>query len=235
MRVFDQSIKNTLALLSKYEAKPLSVSQDYPSEKEKAFVFNDEAKISLGDRSHPSSYLIAYTSDESLVKEDESFLIGEDIPSLKGGVPFARIAFIRLEALDKKEQELYHLLRNIEYTRYHLNPKGYMLRVNTNELREGALINEDALKEGFTFSSLSSLFSKAYKKQSAVKAAKQFFITDPSFDYAKLHELAKENEGIVVALDHIMKKLKMDCNSCEFKGVCDEIDELRAIHQKEMK
>lgn len=231
MKVFDESIKNTLSLLSSYQKKALSSSRDYPLKKEKVFIFSDEALVSLGARGYESSYLTAYTSNGDLVKSDEIYLIGKDILELKGNCSFAHIVLLRLEDDDKKEQELYQMLRNIEYERYKMNPVGYMIRVNTNELREGALISKEAFENNLSFADIGSLFLKAYKKRPEVKAVNQYFITDPNFDYKSLRALSKSNEGIVVALDHIMKKLAMDCNTCSFKSICDEVEGMREIHK----
>lgn len=73
----------------------------------------------------------------------------------------------------------------------------------------------------------------AYKQDENVKAVKQIFITDPSFDFDTFAGVAKLNEGITVTLDHILKNLKMDCNVCSFKEICDTIEGMRDVHKRE--
>lgn len=234
MKVYDEVIQTGSALLGEKPARPLPICPGYPLEKEKVFVFPEDSILDLGGSNLPSPYLMAYTSSSRLVKEDAVYLIGEDIPNLKGPVPYAHISFLRFEEEEaSKEQELYRLLRNIEYQRYKLYPEGCLIRVNTNRMREGVLVGKDAFIKGMDFAKLGSLFMDAYKKEKRVRAVVQYFITDPSFPFDKLESLAKRSEGITVALDHIMKKLAMDCSTCEFKGICDEIEGMREVHKKE--
>lgn len=236
MKVYDESIKKTLALLGDSQARLLPLEGGYPLEEGKVFLFPEDAAVELGGREKPSPYQISYTSSSELVKDDACYLIGKDIPELSGEICFAHVSFLRFEEEDgTQEQTLYRLLRNIEYTRYKLNPAFVMVRVNTNRMREGALIGKDALKNGFNFAKLGALFADAYKKEKRVKAVTQYFITDPEFPYSELEAISKQSEGITVALDHIMKKLAMDCSSCQFKGVCDEIEGIRDVHRKEIK
>ncbi len=236
MKVYDESIKKTLALLGKSQARLLPLTEGYPLDEGKVFLFPEDAAIDLGGREKPSPYEIAYTSSVDLVKDDACYLIGKDIPELDGETSFAHVSLLRFEEEEgTKEQTLYRYLRDIEYTRYKLNPFSVMIRVNTNRIREGALIGKEAVDKGLNFSKLGALFADAYKKETRVKAVVQYFITDPAFPYAELETLAKQNEGITVALDHIMKKLAMDCSTCQFKGVCDEIEGIRDVHRKEVK
>ena len=233
MKVYDPSIQSALALLGKFPARPLSLEKGYPLEKEKAFLFPEDVALDLGGRELPSPYLIGYTSSSSLVPEDTIYLIGEDLAGLHGQVPFAHVSFLRFEGQgDEKDQELYRLLRGIEYQRYRIFPYEAMVRVNTNRLRESISLSRKALEKGISFAALGTLFLDAFKKEKRVKAVAQYFITDPSFPFAELEGMARKNEGVTVALDSIMKKLSMDCSTCQFKGICDEIEGMREAHQK---
>lgn len=233
MEIFDKVIINTLDLLNQYKGESLRLSSYFGLSKEKTFIFPSSSYIELGASSCPSCYLISYTSNESLVNKDETILIGKDIKDLKGDVPFARIAFLLIEDEHKKDQQVYRTLRDIEYKRYKLNLPSYMARFNTNQIREGARLDINAIKNGLSFADIGYLFASLYKESKEVKAVKQIFITDPSFDYKRLREISSSNEEIVVALDSILKKLKMDCATCSFKDICDEIEGMRDIHKKE--
>lgn len=174
---------------------------------------------------------------KKLVEKDEILLRGKDIKDLSGDVPFARIAIILLDENSEqsfdKEQKVYRVLRDIEYKRYKVNPDGYMIRVNTNLLREGGRVSKSAKANGLSFSDVGTILKDAYKQDKNVKAVKQIFITDPSFDFATFSQVAKLNEGITVTLDHILKNLKMDCATCSFKDICDTIEGMRDVHKRE--
>lgn len=236
MKLYDSTIQKSLELAGS-ELKALSVSSSWKNLDEKVFLFPDDGAVELGATGKDSGYLIAYTTDEKLVEKDEILLRGKDIKDLSGDVPFARIAIILLDENSEqsfdKEQKVYRVLRDIEYKRYKVNPDGYMIRVNTNLLREGGRVSKSAKANGLSFSDVGTILKDAYKQDKNVKAVKQIFITDPSFDFAAFSQVAKLNEGITVTLDHILKNLKMDCATCSFKDICDTIEGMRDVHKRE--
>ena len=236
MKLYDSTIQKSLELAGS-ELKSLPVSSSWKNLDEKVFLFPDDGAVELGATGKDSGYLIAYTTDEKLVEKDEILLRGKDIKDLSGDVPFARIAIILLDENSEqsfdKEQKVYRVLRDIEYKRYKVNPDGYMVRVNTNLLREGGRVSKKAKANGLSFADVGTLLKDAYKQDKNVKAVKQIFITDPTFDFATFAQVAKLNGGITVTLYHILKNLKMDCATCSFKDICDTIEGMRDIHKRE--
>ena len=236
MNLYDSTILKSLELAGG-ELKSLPVSSNVKNLDEKTFIFPDDSAVELGATGCDSGYLIAYTTDKNLVSEDEILLRGKDIKDLSGDVSFARIAIVLIdedaEQNFDKEQKIYRLLRDIEYKRYKVNPDGYMVRVNTNLLREGGRVSKKAKANGLSFADVGTALKDAYKQDKNVKAVKQIFITDPTFDFATFAQVAKLNEGITVTLDHILKNLKMDCATCSFKDICDTIEGMRDIHKRE--
>lgn len=233
MKLYDSTIKKSLELAGS-QLTPLSQTPLWKNLDEKVFIFPADSVVELGASGKDSSYLIAYTTDENLVNKDEILLRGKDIKDLKGDEPFARIAILLIDdSKHQDEQKIYRFLRDIEYKRYKVNPDGYMIRVNTNQLREGARVSKAAVKKGISFADVGKILQDAYKQDENVKAVKQIFITDPSFDFETFAGVAKLNEGITVTLDHILKNLKMDCNTCSFKDICDTIEGMRDIHKRE--
>lgn len=233
MKLYDSTIKKSLELAGS-QLTPLSQNSSWKNINEKVFIFPDDSAVELGASDKDSSYLIAYTTDENLVNKDEILLRGKDIKDLKGDEPFARIAILLIDdSKHQDEQKIYRFLRDIEYKRYKVNPDGYMIRVNTNQLREGARVSKAAVKKGISFADVGKILQDAYKQDENVKAVKQIFITDPGFDFETFAGVAKLNEGITVTLDHILKNLKMDCNTCSFKDICDTIEGMRDIHKRE--
>ena len=155
MKLYDSTIQKSLELAGS-ELKSLPVSSSWKNLDEKVFLFPDDGAVELGATGKDSGYLIAYTTDEKLVEKDEILLRGKDIKDLSGDVPFARIAIILLDEISEqafdKEQKVYRVLRDIEYKRYKVNPDGYMIRVNTNLLREGGRVSKSAKANGLSFS-----------------------------------------------------------------------------------
>lgn len=171
-------------IIDGYGQRNLPVVSNWKNLQDKSFIFQEDTAVELGAAEKNSSYLIAFTSNPQLVEQDEITLIGKDICELSGDVSFARIAIVRIDdsALDD-DQKTYRALRDIEYKRYKANPDGYMVRVNTSLMREGARVSKDARNRGLSFADIGSVFLNEYKKKENVKAVKQVFITSDAFDF----------------------------------------------------
>ncbi len=233
MKLYESIIKEADLLVGKFNSTRLDINSTYPEGNEKTFLFASDTALTLGSSLVPSPYLMCYEQGIDHSLEDEILLIGNDIKDLKSHLSYAHISFVFLKECEKKEQELYRTIRNVEYTRYKINPDGVMLKFHTGLLKESIRISYDALQRGISFKDIGKLFLDHYKSQNEVKSVKQIFITDPAFDYKTLESLSKKSEGITVALDHIMKNLKMDCSTCSFKEICDTVDGMKELHQKE--
>lgn len=199
----------------------------WPDAGKNQLIFRSDSAYELGGGTLPAVSGIALTADQMLVPRDEILLCGNDLPQLTKDTPYARVAFIRIRDDAMGEgSTLYQSIRKIEYTRYHLNPKGYMMRISTMNQRESVRISRQALQEGLSFSRVGRLFVEAYHKHPAVEAVRLFFITLPDFPYGELSKSLERSENITKALDHLLQKVKMDCNACNLKEICAEVEQL---------
>lgn len=232
MNLYKKTIDEAEVLLSPYTQKELPLESSWKESEEKVFLFAEDAKVNLGASHLPSAYFYGYSNEEGFLGKDSISVIGKDLSELSGDVPFSHIFLFEIEDENtEKDQEYYRIFRNIEYRRYKVNPEGYMLKVNTNLLREGAYVSKEAIEGKISFKDIGMSFLSQFKKEKHVRYVRQIFITDSSFPHDKLLKLSQESEGITVALDHIMKKLKMDCRTCSFKDICDEIEGMRELHK----
>lgn len=168
------------------------------------------------------------TSDEI---SDEIVVIGDDLCEIKGKSPFGRISVIQIED-EKDEQKAYNLIRKIEYVKYHFFPEGYMIRTSSRSHKEAVRVSKDAVKNGISFQKAGSLLISKYKENPAVKGVKVIFITDPTADFGKIESLAKKSNSITEALNHIMNSVTFDCDTCNLKAVCDEVEGMKELHFK---
>ena len=229
MKLYDECLLGVLKLLKEYQAKELdiSVGNELTNDGKNRIIFQSDTAYELGGGALPAVSSIALTDSEEYVENDGIYLIGDDLPDIKKDVPFARIALIRVDENSLGSGEaLYQSIRKIEFTRYHLNPEGYMMRISAFTHREAVRISKTALKNGLSFSKVGKLFIDEYKKNLHVKAVKLLFVTKSDFPYDKLEVIMQKSEDITKALDHIMKNIKMDCDACSLKAVCDEVEAL---------
>ena len=69
-----------------------------------------------------------------------------------------------------------------------------------------------------------------YKQIPAVLGVRVFFITDPKANYSTLEAIAKKNHEVTETLNHVMNKVVLDCNVCNLKSICDEVEGMKELH-----
>lgn len=162
---------------------------------------------------------------------DSIVIIGEDISKLKGKVSFARISVIQIDECDS-EQNSYNLIRKIEYTKYHTFPDGYMIRTSSRSHNEAVRISSQSVKNGIDFRQVGSLYINKYKENPAVKAVRVYFVTDKNADYSAFQRIAEKNNRITETLNHVINNVNFDCDVCNLKPICDEVEGIRELHFK---
>lgn len=91
---------------------------------------------------------------------------------------------------------LYNQIRRLEYTKYHMYPEGYMMRISAASEREMVRIGKDALRKGLDFEKIGNMFLRAYHKNPAVEAVKLIFLTMEVFHTGSWNGRLKKAEQI---------------------------------------
>ena len=115
---------------------------------------------------------------------------------------------------------LYNTIRNIGYFRYHIYPKGFMLRVSSSNDRESVRVEAEALNEGLNFTAIGNAMLRALHLHKEVEAVRIIFVTDPKVDYGRLQDGLKKTKQITATIDHMLKDVNMDCGSCGLQEIC---------------
>lgn len=225
MEFFDSLIKDFLEICSKHSSA--------------SFLFND--KIQWKENEYSKVILQRETACEldgtgfNMITgkdiDDGIVLIGPDLDKLTTKQKFARICIVQLENKND-EQQLYNLIRKVEYVKYHFFPEGYMIRTASRSHKEGVRVSKGAVKSGLTFETVGNMLINKFKAISSVKAVKVYFITDDAFDYSAVEAMAQKSNTITEALNHIMNNVKFDCDTCNLKPICDEVEGMKELHFK---
>jgi CO dehydrogenase/acetyl-CoA synthase beta subunit len=232
MKLYDEAINTLLEKIRDLS----TVCLDYTHSKwedvgDQNLILRHDMAYELGGGSLDAISCMGVTSDSTLVPNDEVLLIGPDLDEIKEDTSYARIALVRVpEDGLGTGNALYNAVRKIEYVRYHVNPKGYMTRISASNGREPVRVSSEALNEGLSFKHIGHVFLDKYHENPNIEAVKLIFITDPSFDYKALRTDASMLEGITGTIDHIFKNVVMDCNACNLKPICDEVEGLKELH-----
>ena len=162
---------------------------------------------------------------------DGVVVIGKDLQELKENVKFARICFIEFQE-QEETQKTYNLIRKIEYTKYHFFPDGYMIRTSAKAHKENVRVSKAAVKNGIDFQKVGNLLINKYKENPAVKGVRVFFVTESAVDFSFLESLSRKNHEITETLNQVMNNLNFDCDTCNLKAICDEVEGMRELHFK---
>ena len=232
MELYNSLIKDTEAQLEKLDKKawdysPADCWKDTGSSE---LVLQRDAAYELGAQGKGSANYVLFTSSSELVSEDKVILIGPDMSQIKGDCDFARIVLLQVGVLDDDDEAVYRTLKDIEFSKYHVYPEGYMIRMSPESYREQVRVSRQALKQGISFKTVGNRYVAEYKKDANVLKATVIFITDPKADYEALQALAKKAAAVTGTLTHILEGLPTDCSVCALKDICDEVDGMKELH-----
>ena len=201
----------------------------WEQESEQRILFKKDMAYELGGGNLPAYSGVAFTSDESV--GDEIIVCGPDLQQLKEDSPYARLTVIRVDDSTWVDNgQAYRVLRRLDYTRYHIYPKGFLIRISTAAHREPVRVGREALRAGLDFEQVGNLFLNAYHSHPEVLGVRIVFITDKDFPYEEFGEAVRKMDRVTESLNQIFNNLVMDCTACKLKPVCDEVDGLRELH-----
>ena len=170
---------------------------------------------------------LATSSDIS----DGIIVVGDELGNISANRNFARICLVQLENCND-EQEYYKLIKKIDYVKYHYFPSGYMIRTTSRSHKESVRVAKSAVKKDISFEKVGNLLISKYKENPKVKAVKVIFITAKDADYKNLESMAQKSWAITETLNHIMNSVTFDCDSCNLKPICDEVEGMKELHFK---
>lgn len=235
MKLYDRIIADTNDTLSRagevpVKKYPFSGNERWKCEENSEFIMQRDAAAEIGAGGFPSvNYTLVTTSE--VVNADEIYVYGKDISEIKGDCAFARIVILETMDLeeDKDSEKAFQAIRNLEFVRYHVFPKGYMVRVSAQSNQEQVRVSKAALKNGISFARVGGAYIRKYKAVSGVKNVRIIFITDRSL-VEELMPNADKVDAITRTLTHILDGMPTDCGHCSMKSVCDEVEGMKELH-----
>lgn len=234
MKLFDALIRNAGEHFGSAAPRryPYAPEKAWPESGSFELVMLRDAASELG-----GSYGVNFTcvtTDAALVPTDEILVYGDDLASLSKDAPYARIAFLRVKRIAGENEEdtesAFRAIQHMDFVKYHVFPKGFMLRTSSDAGREQVRLSRDAVNAGISFEAVGNTFLRRYKQDPRVLAAKLIFVTAPDADYAALQKEAGTAKDILLTLSKIMEGLPTDCNTCALKPVCEEVEGMRELH-----
>ena len=196
-------------------------------------VMMKESAYELGGDNKPAVNYACVTSGD-YVTEDEILVYGRDLNMISGSVPFARIAIVKVRNLAGENEEdtepLFRAIQDIDFVKYHVYPKGYMIRSSSDSFREQVRVSKEAVRKGINFEQVGNSYIAQFRKNPDVLAVKLIFATVDDADYAEMKKDARKVRDITKTLSKILEGMATDCHSCSLKEICDEVEGLKELH-----
>lgn len=230
MKLYDDLIVRTFRVLDgKLSARhPLSGVKPWRDAGENSLILSKESAFELGAEGKGYGACLV-TRDRALVGESCVEVYGRELSELEGNAPYARITVALSEDIDEEQDAAYKRVQKVDFVKYHVFPEGFMLRISSEGSREQVRVSKRAVKEGISFASVGALYAAKYLENASVSAVRVCFVTHPAAVSA-LKEVAEEAKRRTAALNKILQSVMLDCSVCSLKPVCDEVEELKALH-----
>ena len=221
MKFFDLLILETEKFISPFLKKELEVSKSWVDVGQAQVIMRRDTAYELEG--------VGFNLVTSDNVTDSIVVVGDDLEEIKDNRRFARICIVQIEDSDD-EQKAYGLIKKIDYVKYHTFPDGYMMRSTSRSHKEAVRVSKQALQDGADFGKIGSLLIEKYKEIPAVKGVKVLFITAKEADYSESERIAEKNYAITETLNHIMNSVNFDCDTCNLKAICDEVEGMKELH-----
>ncbi len=234
MKLFDSLIRGAEKRFGAAEPKRYAYSPDkaWPESESFELVMQRDAACELGAECGVNFTCV--TADPELVSADEILVYGDDLGSTQPDAPYARIAFLRVGNIAGEDGEdteaAFRAIQHMDFVKYHVFPKGFMLRTSSDSGREQVRLSKGAVSAGISFEAVGDTFIRRYKRDAHVQAVKLIFVTAADADYAALQKDSASAKDILLTLSKIMEGLPTDCGSCSLKSVCDEVEGMKELH-----
>lgn len=239
MELYNAIIKRAEGLLGSSAPKvyKYDTSKTWFESKDFELVMARDTAYELGGEKKPAVSFTCVTTSKELVPDDEIIVYGDDLDKISENMPYARITLLRVgdietsaEGEEDDTEATFREIQNMDFTKYHVFPTGYMIRTSSEASREQVRVAKEAVKKGITFEKIGNTFISHYKKNENVMSVKEIFVTAKDADYDGLIKAAGNVHDITMTLTKIMEGLPTDCSSCGLKSICDEVEGMKELH-----
>lgn len=235
MELYNEIIEKVSTLVGKSEPKRYTYNENkcWEDVGSHQLIMTKESAFELGGDNKPAVNYSCVSSGD-YVDTDEVVVYGKDLQELNASSSFARIVLLKVGDL-KGENEtdtepLFRAIQDIDFVKYHVFPKGYMVRTSSDSFREQVRVSKEAIKGGISFEKIGNTYIRQYKKNPNILSAKVIFVTAEDADYATMRADAKKTQEITKALSKILEGMSTDCHSCSLKPICDEVEGMKELH-----
>ncbi len=209
-----------------YQEKDLPA---WPEGQKGRIVMQSETAVELGHPDSISTAFLLWSNQREIIHDGHVSLLGSELSEMdQPQLPFGKVLLLGVS--DFTTDNAFERQRELDRLRFELELSGYMLRAVSQYGREWSRVSKQALAQGGTLAALGGEWLRLYRSHPLVKAAEILLVTSSSQDVSALQQIGKQAERRTRAMDRIAAEYSLDCDSCEYNDVCNEVDALRAMH-----
>ncbi len=231
MAVFDRQTEKFLEILRGWieagDAREINTAalDEWPLED--SLVLSDNTALELGDPREGSIALLLYTeSDDPL--PGGVFLAGPDLSETESkSLPLAQVVVARGRFPDETED-----FGDMKDVMYDTRLEGLMARHMPSRRCLWYKASAEALARGLSLGRQGAAIKAELERLETVTEAMAVFVTGPRDAVAGLEPLADEVGMIAGAMNKMADEMDFDCDSCDYRAVCDQVGELKALRAR---
>jgi CO dehydrogenase/acetyl-CoA synthase beta subunit len=234
MQLFDSIIREVRHYIDRQHARGIAREfqhvgdLSWPPAGNRDIVLQSNVGVELGSPSGQSVSFLVWTDNVSLVRDGLITLIGPDINECRERyLPFGKVVLIAGTGFT--EENSYERYREMESQRYEISLKGYMMRAVSQYMREWSRVSKEAIELDFSFSKLGSALIERLREKKYIDSVEILFVTSSDNEVRDLKEIGERATLYIRAMRKMTEDMDFDCKSCEYKAVCNDAGDLRAM------
>ena len=201
------------------------------------FLMEKDTSVELGGYPKESVNLCLPTSGLSSTAAFAPgiYCIGDPLLLTSGQKQLSFGKVVLLETDDIPDDKLYDLTQDILMTDSRTYMKDIMVRQSPAHYNIDLRVGKKAIAEGLDLRTMAETIYSRFNSMENVHAAAVVLLIGDSPVYKKLLPVAERAKELTITLNHIFDGFEMDCRSCDFTAICDEVESLRKLHNKSKK
>ena len=237
VELFTDTISSVRDFITQISGKRSWIAEDKPLWPEGGghnIVLKEDLGVELGNPQMESLSCLLWTHDLASIENGRITLMGPDFPESTGrSLPFGKVVLAGVEGFT--QDNAYDLHKDLDFLRYSINLKGFMMRSVSQYMREWCRISRVAIGEGFSARTLGSALISLFLEKPFVRAVEVIYITSSPEDVIRLREITSGAEKVIAAMNKMAAEMDYECENCDYQEVCDDAFQLKAMRDRLMK
>ncbi|MFH1149388.1 MAG: hypothetical protein V1748_02825 [Actinomycetota bacterium] len=230
MGLFDEQIKQIRGFVDELsgEGRLRTLGRrEVPWPRAYSLVLQEDTGLELGNPSGASLSILAW-GEPSEISEGRVSLVGPDVAEAGGGsIPFGQVVLVGGE-FDNE----YDSFRDIRDAVYDTHLDGFSVRTLPSRQTVWCRVSTEARDGGFSLADLGAALIEELKTVEPVSCAEVLFVTSGRDDVERLAEPARGAQRVIEAMMKMYQEANFDCETCEYKEVCDSVMDLKKIRDR---